>query len=164
MNMNRLPDDASNNALDLEQQLGVLNGLTRDEFSLAERLIDSKLQAALDSLDHSARAIHMLLDAQSPAELPSPAGLAQQRELEGLLASSQHLARLAATMQQTFTNGRDAQERRTTLQIASVVAAVDKHRLEVQDNAIALTEAALDRARAPAPLNHASRTAERRPR
>jgi hypothetical protein len=164
MDMTRMPDDASNDSQHLEKQLHLLNSLTRDEFDIAEKMIDSKLQCALDSLDNSARSIRMLLEAQSPAELASPAGLSLRGDLEGLLASSTHLARLAAMMQQGFTSSRDACERRTEQQIASVVDAVDKHRAAVQDNAIALTEAALDRARAPSPLSHASRAAERRPR
>lgn len=164
MSLTHLPHDADNAAWHLERQLGALNALTREEFSLAEQLISKKLQAALDSLDHSAQAIRMLLDAQSPAELASASGVAQREELENLLASSRHLARLAAMMQESFASGRDLHERRTDLQIANVVEAVDRHRVAVQDNAIALTEAALDRARAPSPLNHASRAAERRPR
>lgn len=164
MDRTRLPDDASNDAEPLEKQLYLLNSLTRTEFEIAEKMIDTKLQAALDSLDNSACAIKMLLEAQSPAELTSPEGLILRGDLEGLLASSTHLARLAGLMKEGFTSGRDACARRTEAQIANVVDAVDKHRTEVQDNAIALTEAALDRARASSPLSHASRAAERRPR
>ena len=164
MNANNMSNDPCDNDCNLEQKLALLNSLTRDEFDQAEKLINTKLQAALDSLEQSATAVRMLLAAQSPADLASASGVAVRKDLESLLASSTHLSRLASLMQQGFSSGREASEKRTEQEIAKVVDAVQKHRVTVQDNAIAMTQSALDKARAPSPINHASRAAERRPR
>lgn len=159
-----LPDDMPDAGSILEKKLTLLNTLTRQEFDQAEKLIDARLQNAMGSLSQSAAAIEMLLAAQTPADLATEAGIAMRNELEALRASSTHLTRLATLMQHGFSDGRKAHEKRTDIEIAKVVDAVSKHRTVVQDNAIALTEAALDKARSPSPLSHASRTAERRPR
>jgi hypothetical protein len=164
VNLNHMSNEAPDSETTVEQQLALLNSLTREEFDQAERLINAKLQASLDSLEQSAGAIRLLLAAQSPADLASPAGIAIRNDLESLLASSTHLSRLASMMQEGFSNGREVSEKRTEQEIANVVDAVQKHRMTVQDNAIAMTQSALDKARAPSPVNHASRAVERRPR
>ncbi len=148
----------------LAKQLALLNAVTRKEFDQAEELIQSRLQAAIASLQQSSMAIRMMLSAQHPAERDSPDGLKLQRELEALLATSTQLSGLATGMQADFSASRRACEQRTDNSISLVVEAVAKHRSTVQDNAIALTEAALDKARSPSPPTHASRSAERRPR
>ncbi len=167
MNTYGLPEDEQNEAFPharLEKQLLLLNELSCSEFDLAERLVDKKLNAAMASLQQSASAIRLLLAAQSPADLATDAGVALRADLQALLDSSTHLTRLAGMMQDGFSSGREACETRTEQKIANVVHAVARHRTEVQDNAIALTEAALDKARAPSPISHASRAIERRPR
>ena len=113
MNANNMSNDPCDNDCNLEQKLALLNSLTRDEFDQAEKLINTKLQAALDSLEQSATAVRMLLAAQSPADLASASGVAVRKDLESLLASSTHLSRLASLMQQGFSSGREASEKRT---------------------------------------------------
>lgn len=167
MTLYSLPEDERNGlhpANTLEKQLALLNSVTRNEFDQAERLVLTKLQAAMDSLRQSATAIRMLIAAQSPGDLASPAGAALRSDLEALLASSTHLSRLATMMQDGFTSERKACEKRTDQEIANVIDAVEKHRNAVQNNAIALTEAALDKARAPSSSNQAGRAIERRSR
>jgi hypothetical protein len=164
VNLNNMSNDEMDSGTTVEQQLALLNSLTREEFDQAERLINAKLQASLDSLEQSAAAVRLLLAAQTPADLASPAGMAMRSDLESLLASSIHLSRLASMTQEGFSNGRAVSAKRTEQEIAKVVDAVQKHRVTVQDNAIAMTQSALDKARAPSPLNHASRAVERRPR
>ncbi len=148
----------------LAKQLALLNRVTKQEFDQAERLIQSRLQKAIASLQQSSTAIRMMLSAQHPAERDSPAGIKLQHELEALLASSLQLSSVANGMQTDFITSRRTCEKRTDISISMVVEAVEKHRSTVQDNAIAMTEAALDKARSPSPLTHASRSADRRPR
>ena len=148
----------------LEKQLALLNAVTRQEFDQAEELIKSRLQTAIASLHQSSTAIRMLLSAQHPSERDSPAGLKLQEELEALLSTSIQLSQVANGMQTDFSTSRRTCEQRTDRSISMVVEAVEKHRATVQDNAIAMTEAALDKARSPSPPTHASRSADRRPR
>ena len=164
MDLYSMPDDRASNGTSLEKQLFLLNPLPPTGFDQAKKLIDCKLEAALDSLSQSASAIRLLLEAQSVAELATAAGASLRYDLEGLLASSTHLSRLAGMMQQSLAGGTQACEQRTERDIANVVDAVAKHRTAVQNNAIALTEAALDKARAPSPISHVSRAVERRAR
>lgn len=146
------------------KQLSLLNKVTKQEFDQAEELIQSRLQSAISSLEQSSTAIRMMLSAQSPADQASEAGIALRRDLEALLASSTHLNRLANLMQTDFSATRNACEQQTDSSIARVVAAIDQHRSEVQDNAIAMTEAALVKARGPSAATQARRITDRRPR
>ena len=156
-------DEASGDS-SLAKQLSLLNAATKQEFEQAERLIQSRLQTAIASLQQSSTAIRMMLSAQHPAERESASGIKLQRELEALLDNSTHLSRLANMMQSDFSASRRTCEQRTDSSISMVVNAVEQHRSTVQDNAIAMAEAALDRARSPSPLTHASRSSDRRPR
>lgn len=170
MDLYSLPDDGSNAGNGLEKKLQLLNALTRNEFDQAEKLIGTKLQASMTSLQQSAAAITMLLAAQTPADRETPAGIATRKELEALLASSTHLSRLTSLIREGFSSGRQAHEQRTDREITKVVEAVEKHRTAVQDNAIAITEAALAKARSTlpaspaAPFVHLRRAIDRRAR
>lgn len=148
----------------IEKRLSRIDKLNRSEFDNAGKLIDDKLQAAMASLEQSTAALELLLSTQSAAELASTAGQTLRSDLETLLASSTHLSHLAAMMQQDFHHGRQAYERRTEQKIAEVVSAIATHRAAVQDNAIALTEAALSKARAPSQLSTPGRFSDRRAR
>ena len=164
MDLYSMPDDRAGNGTSLEKQLSLLNPLPCTGFDQAKKVIDGKLQAALDSLSQSASAVCLLLEAQTPTELTTAAGATLRNDLEALLASSTHLSRLAGMMQQSLAGGQQACEQRTEREITDVVDAIARHRTAIQNNAIALTEAALDKARAPSPVSHVSRAAERRPR
>lgn len=146
----------------IEKRLNQIDNLTRIEFDNAQKHIDDKLQTALASLEQSATALKLLLSAQSAAELASVEGQALRDDLETLLASSTHLSQLAAMMQRDFHNGRQACQRHTELKIAEVVDAIASHRAAVQSNAIALTEAALSKARAPLSQSKPGRDGDRR--
>ena len=148
----------------IEKRLTQVDDLTRSEFDAAEKLIDDKLQAAMASLEQSAAALQLLLSTQSVAELASTEGQTLRSDLETLLDSSTHLSRLAALMQQDFHHGRQTYERRTEEKIADVVSAIASHRAAVQDNAIALTEAALSKARTHSQLANPGRFVDRRTR
>ena len=148
----------------IEKRLALIDQLTRSEFDTAGTLIDGKLQAAMNSLEHSAAALQMLLSAQSAVEIASAEGRALRNDLETLLASSAHLSHLAGLMQEDFRHGRQIHERRTEQKIAEVVSAIASHRAAVQDNAIALTEAALSKARAPSQHAKSNRFSDRRMR
>ena len=156
--------DDTGDGTGLAKQPALLNAVTRKEFDQAEALIESRLQTAIASLQQSSTAIRMLLSAQHPSERDSPAGRKLQEELEALLSTSAQLSQVANGMHADFSTSRRTCEQRTDSSISKVVEAVEKHRATVQDNAIAMTEAALDKARSPAPPAHASRSAERRPR
>lgn len=148
----------------IEKRLILIDKLNRSEFDNAGKLIDDKLQAAMASLEQSTAALQLLLSTQSAVEIASTAGQALRNDLETLLASSTHLSRLAAVMQQDFHHGRQVYERHTEQKIAEVVSAIANHRAAVQDNAIALTEAALSKARAPARPSNPGRLDDRRTR
>jgi hypothetical protein len=147
----------------LEAQLARLTALTRAEFEQAGKLIDAKLAAAMESLQQSAQSIEDLLAAQSPADLESPQGIALRRDLEGLLANSAHLARLATMMQNGFETERQQRETRTQRGIANLAGAVELHRGRQQGEAIAMAEAALKRARASAAQEPKPPSPPRRP-
>lgn len=155
-------DDALNFGRKAEKRLTLIDNLTRSRFDNAGRLIDDKLQTAMASLEQSTAALQLLLSAQSAAELASAAGQTMRDDLETLLASSTHLSRLAALMQQDFHTSRQACEQRSEQKIAKVVQAIAHHRATVQDNAIALTEAALSKARASSPQGKPDRSDDRR--
>ena len=146
------------------KRLALIGQLTRSELDDAGKVIDDKLQAAITSLEHSAAALQMLLAAQSDTERASVEGQTLRKDLEALLASSAHLMHLATLMQGDFHHGRQAHERRTEEKIAEVVSAIASHRAAVQDNAIALTEAALSKARAPLQAPKPGRFDDRRTR
>ena len=148
----------------IEKRLALIDQLTRSEFDDAGKLIDDKLQAAMTSLEHSAAALQMLLSAQSDNERASVEGQALRKDLETLLASSAHLMHLATLMQGEFHHGWQTHEQRTEQKIAEVVSAIASHRAAVQDNAIALTEAALSKARAPSQAPKPGRFDDRRMR
>lgn len=156
--------DEAGSASSLAKQLALLNAVTRQEFDQAEQLIQSRLQTAIASLHQSSTAIRMMLSAQHPDNRESATGLKLQRELEALLSTSSQLSSVARGIQSDFSISRHTCEQRTDGSISMVVKAVEKHRSTVQDNAIAMTEAALDKARSPSPLTHAGRSADRRPR
>ena len=162
------PTSLTRDALDaehsLENQLTALHAISRHDFEQAEKLIEAKLNNAMDSLQKSASAIQMLLSAQRPEDLETPAGKMLRHDLDALLDSSKHLSRLAILIHANLNTDRQTGEKRTSREIANVVDAVARHRAAVQDNAIALTEAALDKARAPALPNQGIRSTERRPR
>ncbi len=151
MERHEADDDASNFGNDIEKRLTLIDNLARTEFDNAGRVIENKLRTAMASLEQSTAALQMLLSTQSPAELASAEGQVLRNDLETLLASSTHLSRLAAMMQKDFHDGRQTYEQRTGEKIARVVQAIASHRATVQDNAIALTEAVLSKARASSP-------------
>ena len=156
--------DGAGSASSLAKQLGLLNAVTRQEFDQAEQLIQSRLQTAVASLQQSSTAIRMMLSAQHPGDRESAAGHKLQRELETLLSTSTQLSTVARGMQTDFIASRRTCEQRTDSSISMVVKAVEKHRLTVQDNAIAMTEAAIDKARSPSPPKRVGRSPDRRPR
>ena len=164
MELYKSPSDEFSAESGLAKQLMLLNVTTKQEFNQAEQLIHSRLQTAISSLQQSSTAIRMMLSAQNPADLNSPTSIELRRDLEALLSSSTHLTRLANMMQSDFSASRRVCEQHTDCSINKVVAAVDQHRSAVQDNAIAMTEAALDKARSPSPPTCTSRSTERRPR
>lgn len=167
MNLYKLPldpFDESDAEAGLVKQLALLDASTKQKFDQAERLIASRLQTATASLQQSSMAIRSMLSGQNPADRESASGVKLQRELEGLLNSINHLSRLANMIQTNFRAGRLACEQRTDNSIKTVVNAIEKHRSMVQDNAIAMTEAALTKARSPSPLTPTSRWVERRRR
>lgn len=155
-------DDASNFGHNAEKRLVLIDNVSRNRFDNGGCLIDNKLQMAMASLEQSTGALQLLLSAQSPAELASLHGQTLRNDLETLLASSTHLARLAAMMQQDFNTSRQDGKQKSEQKMANVVQAIAHHRATVQDNAIALTEAALSKARASSPQSKPDRVDDRR--
>lgn len=144
----RLPENVPNSDNRIEKQLGQLSALTRDSFDETEKMIGIKLQLAMESLKRSAGTINMLLAAQDPADMTTPAAIALRHDLEALLANGNRLAQMAVQLQQGFTGDREAGQKRAECEIANVIEAIAQHRTVVQDNAIVLTEAVLAKARA----------------
>ena len=157
----RLPENLPDTDNSLEKQLAQSSALTRAEFDEAEKIIGFKLQSAMNSLQQSASNIKLLLAAQNPADRNAPAAMALQHDLESLLASGNHLEQLALLLQKNFTGDHEAGQKRTECEIAKVLDAIAQHRTSVQDNAIALTEAALNKARARDPSGHVINTNRR---
>ena len=159
-----LPENLPDTENSIEKQLAVPRELTRAEFDTAKKMIGAKLQSAMHSLRHSVSSIHLLLAAQNPADMTASAANKMQRDLASLLVSGNRLAQLALMLQQGFSGDHGAAQQRTEREIANVVAAIAQHRTAVQDNAIALTEAALDKARSRRSVGDAGGADRRTPR
>lgn len=148
----------------LRTQLASISSTTRKEFDEAERLIEERLASASASLNQSIKAIRMLLSAQQPHELESKAGIALHDDLKQLLANSEYLSQMAVKVRSDFLSARHVCEERTERQLKTVIAALEMHRAAMEDNAVALTEAALLRARTGAAITVTGRPPERRAR